>query len=278
MNDSPEDLACLYVLDRLDPAARAGFEARLLREPALAALVRDFESGLAAGVHALPRHRPSPFVLDRIEAQLDALPARAGRSVRPAFPARWAAFARWGLAAVIAVSLATLAVQSLRRPASLPMIMVGLDPDRSTLTELPLHEPAGDADARFMRLASLAQDFWQKPGGLPLQTPPQAGASRGYALFDPGSHQGFITIEQLPALTDNQRYHLWVADALTGRVRDAGILPLAGLNRGLYSFTLDPADNAPSARLRFFITIEEAGPADQPSRPRGRVVLGEQYL
>lgn len=46
MNDSPEDLACRYVLGRLDRAERAAFEARLLSDSALAHLVRLTEAAL----------------------------------------------------------------------------------------------------------------------------------------------------------------------------------------------------------------------------------------
>lgn len=285
MKESPEDLACLYVLDQLDPADRAAFEARLAREPELAALVRQLETGLARGVQALPPLPPPATLLHRIETRIDAQSDRAARRERAesdatvfSFPSRWLAAARWGIAAVIAVSLATLAVQSLRRPGMPPVIVVGLDPDENTFAELRLQGSPQDSDARFMRLASLAQDFWEKPASVALKGEAPPRTCRGYALFDPGSHQGFIAIKQLPALTENQRYHLWVADTMTSRVRDAGILPLAGLNRGLYSFTIEPAENAQSDRLRFFVTIEEHGDAAAPPRPRGKVVLGNQPL
>ena len=46
MNDSPEDLACRYVLGRLDRNERAAFEARLLSDSGLAHLVRLTEAVL----------------------------------------------------------------------------------------------------------------------------------------------------------------------------------------------------------------------------------------
>ena len=46
MNDSPEDLACRYVLGRLDRNERAAFEARLLSDSGLAHLVRLTEAAL----------------------------------------------------------------------------------------------------------------------------------------------------------------------------------------------------------------------------------------
>jgi len=274
MNSSLEDLACLYVLDQLDAHERAVFEARLLREPALAAHVRELEEGLARGVRALPARAPTAGLLPRIEEKIDrstaeAIPfaTRTG-GARPAVPV-WRTVAGWGIAAVIALSLATLALQSLRPPAP-HILVVGLDPDRNTFTELPAAGP--DPDARFMQLAALAQSYGQKPQAAP------ANRSQGYALFDPNSRQGFLAVRQLPALTENQRYHLWVADALTGRVRSAGTLPLAGLNSGLYSFALEPTDApVPTAKLRLFITVETPETTAQPESPKGKVVLGKSY-
>lgn len=280
MNPQLEDLASLYVLDQLAAPERAGFEARLLREPELAALVRDLEAGLAHGVRSLPSDAPPAALLGRIEARIDALTAAAppAPAVRPA-RARWAGFARWGLATVVAASLAILAVQSLRPTPGRPVfVFVGLDAGRSTFAELPLRGAAPDADARFIQLASLAENLWEKPGELPVRPPSATGDSRGYALFDPGSMQGFIAVEQLPALAANQRYHLWIVDPATGGVRDAGILPLAGTNRGLYSFTLGPAGTTRSPRPNFFITAEEAATATTPAQPRGPVVLGSRSI
>ena len=281
MNDSLQETASLDVFDQLDGSERAVFEARLLREPELAAYVRELESGLARSVRALPRREPPPARLDRIEAAI-AEPAGEGKRIEtfrrpPSAVRHWAAFARWGIAAVIAVSLATLAVQSVRRPAAAPVfVVVGLDANRSTFTELPQAAGARDPDARFIQLASLADNYWRNPAALPAKASFPPGDSRGYAVFDPASRQGFIAIEQIPALTENQRYHLWVADASTGRVRDAGTLPLAGLNRGLYSFALEPADAVKSDRPQLFITAEDAASPAQPDQPRGKVVLGQR--
>lgn len=276
MNAPLEDLASLYVLDRLDDGERAAFEARLLREPGLAALVRDLESGFARGLHALPPREPPADMLDRIEGRIDALPAQVAAN---AGPMRWVTFARWGIAALIAVSLATLAVQSLRPAAEGPVIIVvGLEANQSTYTELPLREPVRDADARFIQLASLAEDFWEKSGRVPVKSPVAAGDNRGYALYDPGTRQGFIGIEQLPVIGENQRYHLWIVDSATAKIHDAGILPLAGMKRGLYAFSLEPAGRLKSDRPDFFITVEENGPSPSLAQPQGKVVLGQQRI
>lgn len=306
MNESLEELASLYVLDQLAGDERAAFEARLVREPEIAALVRNLEAALARGVRALPPREPPASLLGRIEAEIDSRPADAapapgkvegpalskaegpapvsgrspasGRAV-PSQRAAWATFARWGLAAVIAVSLATLALQSLRRsPAEPKIVFVGLDADRNTYAELSLRGPGKDPDTRFIQLAALAEKLWEKPGELPARPVPSAGASHGYALFDPGSQQGFIAIERLPAIAENQHYHLWLVEPAAGSIRDGGVLPLAGLQRGLYSFALGSAHDEESGRPNIFVTVEDDG-ADTPTgQPRGKVVLGRRPI
>ncbi len=288
MNNTADDLASRYVLDQLDNRERAVFEARLLREPELAAAVRELEAGLARGIRSLPPVEPSADLLARIEEQIESNaeePSPAGIELGPVLRplpsvlrSPWAVAARWGIAAVIAVSLATLAVQSVRHSRAQPVfVVVGLDANRNTFAELPQSATIKDTDARFIQLASLANNYWSNPAAVPVKPESATGTNRAFALFDPASQQGFIAIEQLPALTPNQRYHLWVADASTGRVQDAGTLPLAGLNRGLYSFALDaPADAAKPSRPQLFVTAEDISTPAQPDQPRGKVVLGQR--
>lgn len=276
MNPQFEELATLYVLDQLDAAERTAFEARLLREPTLAALVRELESTLAHSVHALPPTPPPADLLARIEARIAPSAPRQTSPPSARSPARLTAFFRWGLAAVIAVSLATLAVQSFRRPSPPLVVVIGLDAHGSTFTEFPLRQPTRDPDARFIQLASLAQQFWSSPDQLPVDRPAATATNRGYALFDPSSQQGFIAIEQLPALAPAQRYHLWTVDTTTGEVRDAGTLPLSDHTHGLYSFSVsDRARGKKSGQLKFFVTVEDVL---SPSRPHGKVVLGSAPL
>ncbi|HTO05093.1 MAG TPA: anti-sigma factor, partial [Opitutus sp.] len=261
--------------------ARAAFEARLLSDPPLAAFVREIETTVAAGIHALPRRTPPSSILERVEARISA-PITAGTpAARPrrTGTVTWLSFARWSIAAAIALSLTTLAVQSLRHSSAQPMIVfVGLDSNRNTFVELPLPAPATDADSRFIQLASLAEKLWEKPGDLPVQSNLTLTGGRGYALIDPRSLQGFIAVEQLPPITGNQRYHLWVLDPKSGQIRDAGALPLAGSNSGLYSFMLGSTDDRQSARPNLFITVEDVGETSLPAQPHGKVVLGNHRI
>ena len=275
-----EELACLYVLDQLEEQKRAEFEERLLRDPAAVGLVREAEAGLARRIHELPPREPPVGLLGRIEQRLDqrttgAPPAHA-RGIAP-----WAAIARWGLAAAIVVGLGAIAIQLWQRNRAATdrpvVIVVGLDQGRNALAELPLAGSPASADARFIQLASLAERYWDKPGDLPVKMNSPGAGGRGYALFDPGSNQGFIAVQQLPAVEPGQRYHLWILDAASGQVREAGVLPLAGSSRGLYFFSVAPAAGPKSGRLDFLVTVENAAEPDA-TRPRGRVVLGDRGI
>ena len=262
MNAETEEIACLYVLDRLDATERAAFEARLRSHPELALLVSGLEDALSRRIRALPQHEPSAGLLSRIEARIDRLPAGEGPLRRRAAAPLWISLARWGIAAVIAGSLGTLALLNLRRaPAAAgrpAWIIVGLDSRQSTVAELPAQQAQQSADARFIQLASLAEQYWEKPEDLPVKMSPAGEDGRGYALFDPGSNQGFIAIRQLPAIEHGKRYHLWLLDTVSGEIREAGVLPATDSTRGLYFFSVAPAAGVKPGRLDFFVTAEDA--------------------
>jgi hypothetical protein len=280
MNPQIEELACLYVIDRLDAPERAAFEARMAHDPELSSLVGELESALARGVRSLPRHEPPAGLLPRIEAEIDRRRAGEAAPARAAIP-MWASVARWGIAAVIAVGVGTIALLNLRRAtggAGHPfVIIVGLDSRRSSLAELPIKQAPQSADARFIQLASMAQQYWDKPDELPVKLAPSGESGRGYALFDPASNQGFIAIRQLPVIEQGKRYHLWVLDTASGLVREAGILPTTDSTRGLYFFSVVPAAGARPESLNFFVTAEDAADADS-GHPRGKVVLGDRRI
>jgi len=281
MNPQMEELACLYVIDRLDERERAAVEARLPRDPELAALVTELESALARRVRALPQHEPSARLLSRIEAMIDGPPAAGSPAPARAATPMWTSIARWGIAAVIAVSVGTIALQSLRRTtgaAGRPIVViVGLDSRQSTMAELTLQQIPMNADARFIQLATLAQQYWEKPDDLPVKSAAGSEGGRGYALFDPASNQGFIAIRHLPAIGEGKRYRLWILDTGSGRIREAGTLPATDSTRGLYSFSVTPAAGVRPESLNFFVTAEDASTADS-SQPKGKVVLGDRRI
>lgn len=279
MNTQLEELACLYVLDRLDARERAAFEARLEQDPELAATLREIEASLARRIRSLPRQEPPAGMLARIEARIDGVrPGEARQLSRRGAPL-WASAARWGVAAAVAVGVGIIAVQSLRRAPSDArpyVIVVGLDSLRSTLAEVPVGERPRDADASFIQLATLAERFWEKPDDLPFKLQSAGKSGRGYALFDPGSNQGFIAIRELPAAGRGKEYHLWIVDTASGQVREAGVLPGASAS-GLFFFSVVPTTSAKPGRPDFFVTAEDTG-SPSSAQPHGKVVLGDSRI
>lgn len=268
MNPQLEDLACLYVLDRLDPVERAKIEAVISQDPALAELVGRLEEAVEREVLELPRFEAPAGLLPRIEGEV-------GNRVA-AFP--WGGAARWAAAALVAFSVSLFAVRSLRQSASVSpgFMVVGLDAHQALRSELP--QAAGlSRDARFIELASLAERYWQAPDALPFKSGPQARPGPGYALYDPSSSQGFIGVRHLPEAQGAKRYHLWIVDSRTGKVQEAGMIPVGKSAEGLYFFSVPPPPGSPASTLGFFVTEEDAGGA-APSSPRGRIVLGNDTL
>ena len=277
MNTQLEELACLYVLDRLDARERAAFEARLAHDPDLAATLREIEASLDRSVRALAQHEPPAGTLERIEARISGSRQAAAEPPSRGAAPLWAAAARWGAAAAVAVGVGLIAVRSLQRaPAEgRPfVVVVGLDSLRSRLAEVPVQERPRDADASFIQLATLAERFWEKPDDLPFRLDSAGQSGRGYALFDPGSNQGFIAIRQLPAAGRGKEYRLWLLDTASGKVREAGVLPAAAAAGGLYFFSVLPATSAKPGSPDFFVTAEDTG-SPLSALPRGKVVLGE---
>jgi Anti-sigma-K factor rskA len=156
------------------------------------------------------------------------------------------------------------------------VLVVGLDSVGSRLAELPVQDRPTNADASFIQLASLAEKYWEKPQDLPVRAAPARPGGRGYALFDPGSSQGFIAVRQLPAVEVGKQYRLWLVDTATGRVRSAGVLPSGAPDSGLYFFSVAPG-GAKADGLDFFVTAEDASGPD-PAQPHGKVVLGDRRI
>ncbi len=287
MTPPVEELAALYVLDQLDPAERANFEARLLREPELRALVHSLELTLEQRIRSLPQLAPPAQLLAHLESQLDAhthvgrglLPPPSLRTSPPASNTLpfWPTFTRWVFPAAAAIILgaATFFYLDYQRSPQPVILVVGLDPQRNTVTEIPLRDAARDIDARFVQLASLAEQFWTDSGELPATSAAQRDRP-AYALFDPGTRQGFIAVQQLPQQPAGKRYHLWLVDTETGRALDAGSLPSA-TSRGLYFFSLDPSIAPASGPIHFLITAEDNSAAP-PAHPRGPTILGQNPI
>jgi len=199
MNPQLEELACLYVLDRLDARERTSFEASMQTDSELAAFVREIESTLEQRIRALPGLEPPAGLLARIEARVDRLPARLSpEQPRTAAPL-WVSISRWGIAALLLLGFGAMEFRHLQRnpaAAARPIVVfVGLDSRQSMLSEVPLRQRPKDADASFVQLASLAEQMWEKPSDLPVK------------LHSTGQAGEATRSSTLPAARDSSRFN-----------------------------------------------------------------------
>lgn len=280
MNESSEELAGLYVLDRLDPTQRSAFEAQLARDPSLLRLVRELEAVFAARIRALPQHRPGEQVLTRIEEEIAESSTRArGEDKRPRTV--WAQPVIWAIAAVVLLGFAFLGARTWLERRAAPIgdrvLLVALDPKGNSIQDLRFPITTADADARFVELASMAEKVFA-PGTEQRATAPSSSVDQGhsYALFDPRSRQGFIVLQQLPPLPEGKRYCIWIVDTKSRRIEPAGVIPAKG-ERGVYFFNLEGLNKLAADHADFVVTAEDADSSvSAANRPKGKVVLGKE--
>ena len=282
MNVTTEELASLYVLDKLDPGQKRAFEVRLHADADLLQLVRELESALEDQIRALPQREPPGSSYERITSRIHTREPVPLKQKVISIP--WITLMGWGMAAILLLGLGlTLFLTSGRHlPASGSnslVLIVGMDAQSNQWKTIPLDAPA-DASESFAQLAALAEELWKNPGHLPGNTnePNPANTRRsGYTVFNPANKQGFIAIQQLPQPVAGKHYYLWVKDPFSNRLECAGLIPLQDANHGLYSFALPQDSEITSDQVFFFIT-EESSADPAATRPLGRPVLGTDHI
>jgi anti-sigma-K factor RskA len=151
-DDLPEVLAGEYVLGVLDAAERAAFELRMVREPALARLVEEWQARLLPLDEGLAPVEPRPEVWRRIAQSIQ--PRRFPQ--HRAWWNRLALWRGWALAATAAAFglLVLLGVERAPTPQLVavlndsngqPLWIVSAGADASRLVARPLGAPDGQA-------------------------------------------------------------------------------------------------------------------------------------
>ena len=282
MNVTTEELASLYVLDKLEPGQKRAFEGRLQTDADLLQLVRELESALEDQIRALPQREPPGSSYERITSRIHAHEPVPLKQKAVSIP--WISLMGWGMAAILLLGLGlTLFLTSGRHlPASGSnslVLVVGMDAQSNQWKTIPL-AAAADASESFAQLAALAEELWKNPVHLPDNTnePNPANTRRsGYTVFNPANKQGFIAIQQLPQPVAGKHYYLWVKDPFSNQLECAGLIPLQDANHGLYSFALHQDSEITSDQVVFFITEESSADPTAP-RPLGRPVLGTDHI
>jgi hypothetical protein len=283
MNEKTQELASLYVLDKLSPDERCSFEKRLETDTELVLLLRELESAVEDQIRDLPQHKAPAGLFSSIQSQVH--PHSQEVTSKPFITISWASFAGWGMAAALLLGVGlTLLVtnrdESMTSPNSQPVLLVvGMNSDSSAFKTIPT-VISEDEFENFVQLTQMAENFWDHPEQLPatMNDSPLANTrGSGYAVFDPQSKHGFIAIQNLPKQEQGKNYFLWLKDPKANVLECAGIIPLLEKNEGLYFFELE--DNSPisSARMAFFVT-EENTSEPKLSHPQGELVLGSDRI
>lgn len=87
-------------------------------------------------------------------------------------------------------------------------------------------------------------------------------AASAIAVWNPASREGLLAVQQLPALSADQDYQLWLIDASTGAMVDGGAFtvdPVTG--EGRIEFRPKPAVASP---VKFAISREKKGGVPKP--------------
>lgn len=102
IDERHEELAALHAFDLLEGTEKIAFEAALLRDPALQALVRELRESSVALAHVAPAALPPPQLKARLLAEIEsrAAPAKSNKVV--AFPT----WIPWAVAACFALAVA----------------------------------------------------------------------------------------------------------------------------------------------------------------------------
>ncbi|HEY3754923.1 MAG TPA: anti-sigma factor [Opitutaceae bacterium] len=247
MNIPDDELACDYVLDRLDPRERTEFEARLVADDALRQRVRDYEDGLAARIFELPPRSPSRQVWARIAEKTAAAPGGA--------KVGWGNVFKWGIAAMIAISLASIAAERwIDRPT---LVVVALDQGGAGPNRVSIARVGSGPNDAFAQLAAVAASHWE-----------DAKSPRSFVVYDPTTSQGFIAVRDLPRVAADTHYQVWILNRRTAISRPAGDLN----GSGLYSFAVDPLPGEGADDLRVIVTREKGSALAR--EPGTDVVLG----
>ncbi|CAB3917821.1 anti-sigma factor [Achromobacter pulmonis] len=216
--ETPEDLDELageYVLGTLPNHRRREVESRLPHDPTLRAAVARWEDRLLPLTALASPIEPSPGLWPRIAATLDApRQAAAARARGLARPRLWDNLGFWraaagGLAAALALTVATLALRPAQAPATMQYMVVLVAPQSQTPGWV-VQARAGQREVQLVPLAAVqvpadrALEFWTKADGW-------AGPV-SLGLVKPGEPVR-IPLDQLPPLEPNQLFELTLEPA-----------------------------------------------------------------
>jgi anti-sigma-K factor RskA len=225
-----QELAALHALGLLDEAGQATLLAAAERDPQVRELMDGMDETAAALAGDAPQVAPPPAVLRELMRQLP--------KSRPAWSEKMITFPIW-VPYALAACLCVLALAqgwlnfSLQKKVHAAQAETALWRDHDNMVELRLAsleaKDAAYADAKVM------------------------------VAWDPKMHDGYISMENMPAPPPGHDYQLWVLDPNAPAPISAGLL---GMKPGGQGFAVKPMDTQGPG---FAISLEPSGGRPEPT-------------
>lgn len=271
-----EELASLYALGLLEGEDLAAFEKELARDPALDALVVEFERAASQLATSLPRKRPSAALRDAVlgAVQAPAIPRESTSRLAVGLQG-----IPWAIAAGFAVCCgilwfgrADLHEQSARlteENRSLQVRIAGLDSERARLEARVEALETESKDLKVRVASSEAREPLKEFHGLTLA--PQAGAAAGSevsAVWDPKKQAGALDLAKLPPTAPDKAYQVWLITPDSPQPLNVGVLGPASIGKRVAFRSPLPVSRVSAIA----ISLEPLGGSPVPTGPSGPVV------
>jgi anti-sigma-K factor RskA len=237
-----EEFAALHAVGLLDEASQRELLDAAERDPAIAAMVRDYAETAALLAHDAPQVAPRPSLRADI---LRALPTSAEKSTaQPATKSNIIPFSQWIPYAIAASLMALGIVQALQ--------ITGL---RRQLTTATNQLASTESDAERLRASNAFI-------GMRLATleakDASYTASKILVAWDPYQHRGVVSMQDLPAPPQGHDYQLWVLDPSAPAPISAGLITDSR------PFAVKPVG---TPAVGFAVSLEPAGGRPEPTGP-----------
>jgi anti-sigma-K factor RskA len=254
IDERTEELAAAYALGALEPDEIAAFEAQLLRDPELRALVVELRGVSALVAGGAPRLKPSAALRARVIADMGerGLP-KAGRG------RGWQGSLPWALAAALAAVCVIFGLQvhtmgtqleaRQQRIDELDHMAETLRAERADLTQAVTTLQQSNRVAN-MRIALLNSQLSADPKAVAV------------SVWDNERQSGVVVVHHLKPAPKGKDYQLWIIDPRYPSPVDAGILQVDDSGDGRVNFKARrPIQNA----NQFAVTEEVKGGAEVPT-------------
>ena len=271
-----EELASLYALGLLEGEDLAAFEKELARDPALDALVLEFERAAGQLATALPQKRPPSALKNAVLGAVQSPAVAVGSASGLETLMRWIP---WAIAAGFAVfcgmlwfGRADLRVQYARlteENRSLQVRIAGLDSERVRLEARVEALETESKDLKVRVASTEAREPLKEFQGLTLT--PQAGAAVGSevsAVWDPNKQAGALDLAKLPPTPPDKAYQVWLITPDSPQPLNVGVLGPASIGKRVAFRSPLPVSRVSAMA----ISLEPVGGSPLPTGPSGPVV------